>query len=150
MRRRQSGILNDIFGRILESNLGRLRPISNMWAIVGGPWDRKRLENPNIAGGSRSNEAGNLFTEDRSMVLVKRKCVHCPQPPAEGYAKAGKWHSVPWTECLKCPLHVLPGRIRFHRCSFKSSTGEEAIGKSLVEVSSLVSKAVATANEVMG
>jgi len=128
MRRRSSG-LGDIFNRMLENNMGRLRTVSNMWALVGSRWDRKRLE----------SQFGQFERDGK--VLVKRKCVHCPKPPGEDFAKAEKWWSVPWTECLKCPLHVNPGRVRFHRCGYKFENDASAIVKTAVEVNDMVATA---------
>ena len=121
MKRRSSGLAS-LFGRLLENNMGRLRPISNMWALVGSRWDKKRLE----------NKFGQLERDGK--VLVKRKCVHCPKPPGDDFAKSEKWWSVPWTECLKCPLHVNPGRVRFHRCGYKFESDAQAIVKTAVEI----------------
>ncbi len=136
MRRRSSG-LDGLFTRLLENNMGRLRTISNMWAIVGSRWDRKRLE----------NKFGQLERDGK--VLVKRKCIYCPKPPGDDFAKTEKSWSVPWTECLKCPLHVNPGRVRFHRCGFKFENDASAIVKTAVEVNEIVTTATNMVNDWM-
>jgi hypothetical protein len=127
------GMLNQMFKDILEHNLGRIRWQSNMWAIVGSRWDKRRIENKNIAGSPRSNAEGNLFsdavdTEQRLAVVVKKTCTpHCPNPPADDFYKTKQWH-VPQFECRKCQFHVKAGRYRFPRCTFKTpkDAGREA------------------------
>ena len=123
-RRRQGpGLMSQIFDQMFESRAGRIRWMSNMWAIVGSRWDRKRLENPNIANGPRSNEHGNLFGVDRQAVLVKRLCMpHCPCPPADDFYKNPErdFWNVPATECRKCQHHRQPNsRFKFPRCGFE-------------------------------
>jgi len=136
MRRRSSGF-DRLFTDLLESNMGRLRTISNMWALVGSQWDKKRVET--IRG----------HLERDGKVLVKRKCVHCPKPPGDDFAKTEKFWSVPWTECLKCSLHVKPGPVRFHRCGYKFENDAQAIVKTAVEVKNIQDKAMAIVTELM-
>lgn len=136
MRRRSSG-LDALFTRMLESNMGRLNTISNMWAFVGSRWDKKRLE----------TRFGQMEREGK--VLVKRKCTYCPKPPADDFVKVNNHWSVPWTECLKCPLHVMPGRVRFHRCGYKFEDDASAVLEAAADVNEIVVTAANMVNEVM-
>jgi hypothetical protein len=136
MRRRSSGLAS-LFDRMLENNLGRLRTLSNMWAVIGSRWDKKRLD----------DAFGRFQKEDR--VLVKRKCVRCPKPPADDFVKTDNHWWVPWTECVKCPLHIKSGRIRFPRCGYMFEDEAQALLKTESEINGVVDKATAMINEWM-
>lgn len=82
------GLLDQLFKSFHESNLGRIRWGSNMWALTGGRWDSRRVSSKALVGtaNARYDASGELHRVDDAglpMVLVKRQCVHCPRPGPE-------------------------------------------------------------------
>jgi hypothetical protein len=147
-------ILDTLLKGILESKLGRIRWHSNMWALIGSQWDKKRIQNKNMVGSKDSNELGELIRGDA--VVVKRKHTNnCPNPPGNDFYAGGKEpikYYVPATECRKCKYHVPAGqRFRFPRCTFgKDSTNpSKAILETVDETTKLVNEAVNKANDLI-
>lgn len=144
------GLWNQMFKSIVESNAGRIRLQSNMWAIVGSRWDKKRIQNKYIAGKAGSNELGEIIHGEH--VLVRRlNTSNCPFPPGMYFyiGPNGK-ASVPATECRKCEYYRGADRqLRFPRCTFKRSASE-AVSKSVKDVQEIVDSAIDKANKIFG
>ena len=139
-----------------DSAAGRIRWMPNMWAIVGSRWDKKRVQNKNLAG-SRSwiNEQGE-FVRD-GITLVSRQAIsHCPSPPGDDFHRNEKdgnyW--VPATECRKCPYHRKASRggaFKYARCVFnKGTTPKEVAEATLNMFAGITEQAIKKTNEIIG
>lgn len=141
--------LRYMFQRIVESSLGRIYWTSNMWAVIGSRWDRKRLQNKNLIGSDRVNEKGEWDNGISTLVAkMNTWCPHPPMPAEEVYKHNEKelWN-VPASECRKCPFHEkATRRRRYPICKFKGGSPEKAAEN----VRNIMSEAVAGVREVMG
>jgi hypothetical protein len=139
-RNRGTNILATIGKSIFESVSGRIRWRSNMWALVGSQWDKRRIK----------SLAGEIVRADH--VLVKKQSTHCPSPPGSDFYYDGKWWWVPAVACRACQWHGPSGRggFRFPRCTFQrvkeKATAE--VATALVTLS-MVKKAEEMALEIV-
>ena len=142
-RQRGTNIFTLIAKDLFESNAGRIRWRSNMWALIGGKWDRQRI----------SPLGSDIVREDH--VLVKRRCVtRCPQPPSDGFYFDSKWWHVPRVDCMKCRYHRASSRggaFRFPRCVYAKSQKQVVVAaQSLVQLDGMVRKATEEAEKILG
>jgi hypothetical protein len=151
------GLLSQMAKSIFESSAGRIHWRGNMWAIVGGQWDKARIRNKNLAGtGHKSiNEHGELISSKSggvTVVLVKKRAVNsCPKPPGIDFYKGDRGFSVPATECRKCPCHRASSQaFRFPRCVYGRPENKRDIQISGIDAfNSIVNQAVGKAKKLL-
>lgn len=152
MPRRSTNVLGQLLNSIAYSAAGKITWYSNMWAIIGSRWDKKRIQNKNLKPGGRVNENGELVWGN--VVLVRRLCTFgCPKPPGDDFYMSDKGQSqVPATECRKCPYHRASNRqFRFPRCVFgKGETMQEVAQVASIMVNDVMTKAIDKTNKVLG
>lgn len=137
---------------LFDSTVGRIRWRSSMWALVGGPHDKNRLQNERLAGkGPRFNERGELL--HNGAVLVKKISTLCPKPPRDEFYSDGKFFWVPATVCRACQYHRKANRsFRFPRCTFKShgdKTKLDAKIEAAIQTSEVFDRAIHRAKEII-
>lgn len=145
-------VLEQIGKSIYEATAGRIFWHGNMWALVGGVWDKNRLVNKNLAGNRHSfiNKKGEFVEKGR--VLVKRLCTsNCPCPPSAGFYSDGKRSWVPATVCRKCLHHRAAGReFPFPRCTFgRQKTKKDVAFHTLTGMNRIIGDAVDKANDIL-
>lgn len=135
------GLFDQLFKSLLDNAAGRIRWTPNMWAIVGSRWDKKRCKNECIAkhvqSGKPYNEnrydaEGSIFIEGKTVVLVRKSCTLCPNPPGDDFHRNSDngYHWVPASECRKCPYYRKADKqFRFPRCTFGRSEDRAGVAK---------------------
>jgi hypothetical protein len=154
MSRRNPGLFDTLGKMLFENVSGRIRWRSNMWALVGGKWDKNRLRNPNLIDLSSPivNSKGEFEKDGR--VLVGKSCTLCPSAPEEeGFYFDGKWFWVPAVACRKCQWHRKRSSARgfgFPRCTFKRAETKNAVAKeTLVQFGSMLDEAKTKAEKIL-
>ncbi len=166
MRRSRGTNIFSLIGKgLFESNVGRIKWRSNMWAIVGGEFDKRRIRNTSAIGIKDVNDKGEFVTGNR--VLVKKPYTLCPNAPvpqerfffdekrdAPSSLMSGqknRYWWVPRTVCVTCQFHAASSReFRFPRCKFRAADTAAAAAKTLVQISETVKKASEEVDRMMG
>lgn len=152
-RNRGTNIFASIGKALFESNMGRIRWRSNMWAVIGSPWDKGRISRPDLANSRNCgvNENGHFVRDDR--VLVRKPHVLCPNAPEPqgNFFRDDKEHWwVPRVLCVKCQFFRASNRtVRFPRCAFKGDDLAKAAEQTLVQISDAVKTATKQVDEIM-
>lgn len=158
MRRSRGTNVFSLIGKaFFESNVGRLKWRSNMWAIVGGEFDKRRIRNTAAIGIKDVNDKGEFVKGNR--VLVKKPYTLCPNAPVpqerfyfdEKLDDQKRYWWVPRTVCVTCQFHAAANRdYRFPRCKFMGTDPAAAAVQTLVQVSEAVKKASEEVELIMG
>ena len=151
MRRNRGTNVFSLIGKsIFDANMGRIRWRPNMWALIGSPWDKRRIARPDLANRGNINEMGHFVIDDH--VLVHKPFTLCPSAPVP---QDQFWHDekgwrVPAVVCRKCEYHQASNRtVRFPRCKFKASDASKAAADSLVQIGQMVGKAIKETEEIL-
>ena len=147
------GMFDLFLKSVFQSNAGKINWYSNMWAIVGSKWDKKRCVNKNLIGGRHVNENGEWLPEN-GVVLVRRRCtINCPNPPSDDFfVNDDNRAQVPATEYRKCPYHIKAqkGVFNFPRCTFNKSKELGDVAKAtLNSFNGMVDEAVKKTKEIL-
>ena len=137
--------LRAMFRSLFESQLGRIRWRSNMWAVIGSRWDKNRVVNRNIVGRKEINVDGEWECDGRT--LVRRLCTQCPMPPGTDFAAGDNGSSwVPATECRKCQYYRKAQRgRRFSVCAYRAKSPKEAV----LDIADMVNEAAEDARRIV-
>ena len=159
---RGTNIFSSLFSGLTESAHGRIHWVSNLWAVVGGPFDRarKRIVNERLIGSDFAPD-GMLYTTDKSAVLVDIKSTYnCPQPPVEGCYQGDRGrYSVPYSVCRKCTHYIKPkshhvrGRnaTRYACCVLlrEGRSTPESLSKAANQMADMLQEAVVKADSIV-